>query len=510
VARTPGGHSRPTVVPMDLFRGKRFCARPGSEPRHGPASHAGSRHAVRYGVPVVVVVLAAVGLGADRSFGADGPPRTSTAADAGAAGGGGFDVTSYDITVNYQPDTRTLRGVTEVSTTATESLGSFTLHLRELTVRSVTVDGTAVTSFSRAGTNDLVIVPATTIRRGAAFRARIEYDGTPGDGWLPTTSGGATAFMGNASAWFPAHEGAHDKAAFHLAVTVPNGWSAVSIGREGEAGRGSTSRETTTTTFHWTEPDVDPDDTAVSIDRFTIERTALPDGTPVVTAYAPGLKETTKPLADRLPEILGFLSGTFGRYPFQAAGNVFTHVDDDGPGTAPQTRPVYLGAGNKQFMTLEEVVHEQAHQWYGVSAAPGGPEDSCLAECFAAYATWLWDEAEDGADLDNRYRMQINAKKADPTFWEELYHPGKEPGIGIYTKGPLALHALRRQVGDQAFHRLIEQWPQEHRGDYVGWPQFEAFAEKTTGQDLTGFFGAWFRSATLPADEYLWPGALKP
>jgi hypothetical protein len=40
--------------------------------------------------------------------------------------------------------------------------------------------------------------------------------------------------------------------------------------------------------------------------------------------------------------------------------------------------------------------------------------------------------------------------------------------------------------------------------------RFEAFAEKISGQDLTGFFQTWFRGATVPADEYLWPGTLKP
>lgn len=130
----------------------------------------------------------------------------------------------------------------------------------------------------------------------------------------------------------------------------------------------------------------------------------------------------------------------------------------------------------------------------------------CLAECFAVYATWLWDEAKDGADLDARYREQV-----DGDFWSQrLYAPGETPGIGLYDKGPLALHALRRQLGDAAFYRVLKQWPRQHRGDHVGWPAFEAFTEKITGQDLTGFFQAWFHAATIPPDEYLWPGELTP
>jgi aminopeptidase N len=454
---------------------------------------------------VVAAVLAGTTMGAGASFGAGGSPRTGMAADSAEAGGGSFDATGYDITTVYHPDTGTLRGVTVVSATATEALDRFTVSLSGPAVRSVTVDSKAVRSFSRTGARDLVIVPATTIRREAGFQVRIEYDGTPGAGWFPTTSGGATAFEGSSSAWFPVHEDAHDKAAFQLTATVPDGWSAVSIGREGPVRHGST-----TATFRWTEPHVDPADIAVSIDRFTVERSSLADGTQVVNAYAPGLQESTGPLADRSPEILDFLSRRFGRYPFRAAGNVFVQVDDDAPATAPQTRPVYLGAGNERFMTLDAVVHEQAHQWYGVSAAANRPEDDCLAECFAAYATWLWDEARDGVDLDARYREQVNAKKGDADFWNELYRAGEAPGINEYDKGPLALHALRRQIGDRAFYRLIKRWPQEHRGDYVDWPQFERFAEKIAGADLTGFFQAWVRGATVPEDRYLWPGTLKP
>jgi aminopeptidase N len=252
------------------------------------------------------VVSATVGaIGAGPSFGAASP-------DTGAARDviGNVDVTDYDITMNYQPDTRTLRGVTVVHATATAALDGLTLDLTGPTVRSVTVNSAPAKSFTQTGKDVLAIVPATAIARGARFDVRVNYDGTPGAGWLATASGGASAFEGHASAWFPANEDAHDKADLHLTATVPDGWSVVSIGQEGPI-----QHDSTTTTFRWAEPDVDPAFTAVSIDHFTIEHSTLPDGIPVVNAYAPGLGATTKPLADQLPEILGFLSGKFGPYP---------------------------------------------------------------------------------------------------------------------------------------------------------------------------------------------------
>jgi aminopeptidase N len=446
---------------------------------------------------MTVLVLACAVAGVGTSFGAG---RSADASTAAAADAGNLDVTDYDVTMNYQPDSSELQASTVVKARATTALERFTLHLSGLTVRSITVDSKPAMSYERTGDKDLVIVPAKKIARGAAFEVTVTYDGKPEGMWLPTTSGGATAFHGNSSAWFPAHEDANDRAGFHLKATVPDGWSVVSIGRQDPVRRGPTA-----TTFGWQDLNVDPGSIAVSIDRFTVERSVLADGTRVVNAYAPGLQEATKPLADQLPEILRFLATKFGRYPFEDAGNVFVDVSPDAPATAPQTRPVFLGAANKQFMTLDAVVHEQAHQWFGVSTGLGAEEDACLSECFASYAPWLWDEATKGVDLDARYREQVEAKRNVAGFWAEvLYQPGESPGIGIYDKGPLALHALRKQIGDKAFDRLLKQWSQEHRGDYVNWPQFEAFAGKIAGQDLTTFFQAWFRGTTIPADKYLW------
>ncbi|ASO21117.1 Aminopeptidase N [Actinoalloteichus hoggarensis] len=441
-----------------------------------------------------VVVAAGAGDAVAGSPFVDAPGGAVSAADRA------FDVAEYDVTMSYHPDSATLEGVTTISATADEALGRVALDLSGLTVRSVTVDS-RVASFTQTDSADLVVVPATSIEAGDRFQVRVEYDGTPGAGWLPTVSGGATAFMGRSSAWFPAVEEAFDKASFRLTATVPTGWSVVSVGREGPVREGPD-----TTTFHWSEPAVDPAHLAVTVDRLTIDRTELADGTPVVTAYAPGLEAATRPLAARLPEILDFLAELFGPYPFDAAGNVFVHVNDDGPATAPQTRPVYLGAGNERFMNLEAVVHEQAHQWYGVSTAHRTSADLCLSECLAVYTTWLWDEAKDGADLDARHRDHIEANRDDDAFWAPLYRPGVGAGMNVYQKGPSAVHALRRQIGDEAFFAVLRRWPREHRGDHVEWPRFEAFVEEVAGRDLTAFFDDWFRGSTVPSEEHLGRG----
>jgi aminopeptidase N len=85
---------------------------------------------------------------------------------------------------------------------------------------------------------------------------------------------------------------------------------------------------------------------------------------------------------------------------------------------------------------------------------------------------------------------------------------GNEFGA-VYEKGPLGLHALRREIGEEAFGTLLRDWPAKHRDGNASWPEFEKFAAETAGKDLTAFFEAWFHDDTRPADEYLYPGPLR-
>ena len=69
---------------------------------------------------------------------------------------------------------------------------------------------------------------------------------------------------------------------------------------------------------------------------------------------------------DRQPEIIRFLSGLFGPYPFRQAGGIVDNDPDIGFALENQTRPIYAKGwfqhpGNNTYV----VVHELAHQWTG-------------------------------------------------------------------------------------------------------------------------------------------------
>ncbi|MFC7592657.1 hypothetical protein ACFQYP_59770 [Nonomuraea antimicrobica] len=65
-------------------------------------------------------------------------------------GNGGYDVSHYDLAVDYTPSSRRLDGVATIRAAATQELSSFNLDLSGLDVREVTVDDSPRASPGRA------------------------------------------------------------------------------------------------------------------------------------------------------------------------------------------------------------------------------------------------------------------------------------------------------------------------------------------------------------------------
>lgn len=470
--------------------------------------------------PVVVAaaVVASLCLGAGVAAAGDdwGPakPGSDGAGDSyyPQDGNGGYDVADYHLNVGYDPASHQLSGIQDITARATQSLSSFDLDLRGLTVDSVQVDGRDA-KFARTGDHELVITPSRVLWRGRNFTVKIAYHGVPapisdpslGDnGWQYAKAGGAfvAGEPKSATTWYPVNDTPLDKATFHLAITVPDEWGVISNGRE----RGSVKAPGGTTHFWAEETPIVPYMTTVAIDKWTFDRQKRKDGTPIVSAFAPGVPDSAKQAEARLPEILDFLESKFGPYPIDAAGGIFLN-EEIGFSLETMSRPIYSAgwAG-----TVPTIVHENAHQWYGDSVAVAHWRDVCLNECFASYAEWLWDEAKEGVDLNKQYADDV--KKASARFWNgKLYDMGAGNEFTyVYSKGPVMLHALRNYIGEAAFGFVLKTWPSLHRGGNASMPEFQRYTEIIAHRSLQGFFDAWVYGTGKPADQYLFPGGLKP
>jgi aminopeptidase N len=87
--------------------------------------------------------------------------------------------------------------------------------------------------------------------------------------------------------------------------------------------------------------------------------------------------------------------------------------------------------------------------------------------------------------------------------------PGKEFGV-VYVRGPIAMHALRAELGDEKFSELMLSWIEEHAGRSASWADFVQLVTQLAGKDESAFLNAWFVQTVVPADQYLYPGKLHP
>ncbi|MFC4008277.1 M1 family metallopeptidase [Nonomuraea purpurea] len=439
-------------------------------------------------------------------------PHQSNAYQAGAPGigdadfptdgNGGYDVSHYGLAIDYTPATKHLQGVTTVQASATEGLSSFNLDLAGLRVREVSVDGSSAT-FTHKG-NELTVTPAAPIDKQDRFTVKVVYDGTPQPakdsanlgtyGFIPTADGAFVASEPNGSkTWFPSNDHPADKATFDFAITVPAGVTALANGE-------LTGRPTTTdgkTTFNWSERHPMATYLATAtVGKFQLRQGASPGGIPTVAAVDPKFASVLDKLYTESGRITDYWSTVFGPYPFSSTGGV---VDDYSAGYAleNQTKPLYGGFDPDEMI----MAHELAHQWFGDSLSIKRWKDLWLNEGFATYSEWLWSEHMGKRTADEIFKT-VHARPAGDPIWS--YPPGQaKPGDlfneSVYTRGAMALHALRKAIGDPTFFKLLKTWTARHRYGNVTTKDFVDLSEQLSGKNLDPLFDAWLFQPHRPA-----------
>ncbi|MEU9443623.1 M1 family metallopeptidase [Streptomyces sp. NPDC048304] len=460
----------------------------------------------RTGVLRREAVLAAVPAAVAALLGAAAPAAPGTAGAPGAgdpyfplSGNGGYHVRHYDLTLRYDTSARHLDGTAVLAARATQNLSRFDLDLTGLTVTRVAVDG-APAAFRRTG-RELVVTPRHTLRTGRGFHITVAYHGTPkpvtdpdgsADGWIPTDDGAFVAGEPQgAMTWFPANAHPEDKSSYDITITVPQGRTAVSngvlLGQRTAHGR---------TTFRWreTQPMAAYLATA-TVGKFKVEQYTTRDGIRVYNAVDPREASAAAPVLKKLPSVLAWESTLFGPYPFRSAGSVVDHANV-GYALETQTRPLYDSAPD-----LGTLVHESAHQWFGDSVSLTAWKDIWLNEGFATYAEWLYAE-QHGGDSAQKTFDALYARGAGDHLW--AFPPG-DPGSGahifdtpVYARGAMALHEVRRAVGDRDFFRILRAWSAGHRYGHGTTAQFERLAENVSGKRLDGLFHTWLFTKGKP------------
>jgi len=424
-----------------------------------------------------------------------------------SAGNGGYDVRSYDVKLDYQPQNEQLAGDVTIAARATQDLSSFNLDLRGFNVSTVTVNGAAA-SFARKG-QELTVTPAGGLRRNRDFTVRVVYAGHANyvldpdkskDGWIPTDDG---AFVVNepqgAPTWIPVNDSLKDFATWDFTVTVPEGRTAM-----GNGTLVSTTDNGSTTTWRWREsrPMV-PYLTTVTNGIFDTQFRTLANGIPEYNAVDP----ETRARGDKLPnpdaawarlgtqpQAVDFLIGLYGQYPFESVGAIIDWAPNVFYSLESQTKPNYWRIPDE-----DTLVHELAHMWFGDAVVLERWPDMWLNEGFATWSEWIWNEKMHGVPAQNRFDA-LYALSEDSAAGQDLWFPAPN-GLHdaselfhtpVYDRGAMTLQALREKIGnDDTFLTLLRTWYGENRYSNVTTADFIATAERVSGLQLDHFFDVW-------------------
>ncbi|MCC3276310.1 M1 family metallopeptidase [Arthrobacter sp. zg-Y20] len=364
-------------------------------------------------------------------------------------------------------------------------------------------DPVAVRSF-RQRRAKLEVLPERPLAGGENFVLSIRYRGKPrpdagqwGDiGWEELTDGVLVAGQPTgAPSWFPCNDLPSEKARYRLSVTVEEGYRVAGNGAlvSRTAGKG---RETWV--FEQTEPMATYLAT-VQIGRY--RNMGLPGRVPQSVLVPPSLAGAARTALGRQESMMDLFTARFGPYPFKT----YTVVVADDRLEIPLEAQSVSVFGRNHLETAGEplVAHELAHQWFGNSVTARSWKDIWLHEGFATYAEWVWAEAADGEDTDERAHRELAWLRGQRQDLQ-LADPGPAALFDerVYRRGAVALHLLRRAAGDGAFFYLLQEWTSRYRHGCADTGNFLDLAERicgSAGVSAAGLLTPWLYEQALPA-----------
>jgi len=419
-------------------------------------------------------------------------------------GNAGYDVQHYTLELALDPASAFVDGRVIIDAASTmDELGQISLDFVGFEIGEVSLAG-APLSFFRQGKKLIVDLPEP-LAVGAPFTLDIAYSGEPaivasdyvpfvshlGLFTVPDDSLFVISEPDGARYWFPSNDHPRDKAMFRFELIVPEGMTGVANG---------VLVETQTDISQALPGGADGDlyvwqhdypvATAlvtVAVGDYVRMESVSPGGVLLRHYVSPERQAEFEQVEATIGEMMDWMSDLLGPYPFEAFG----FVTVTGLGASLETQTMVILSENS--INEGTMSHEMAHMWFGDWVNLDSWGTMWRNEGFATYISYMWDERDDPGALDHQMEGLAQSIAANESGYP-LNDPPPEQLFGrdSYSKGAVVAHALRQEMGDEAFFDGLRAYFELYGGGAASDAEFQAVMEAAAGVSLDGFFEGWF------------------
>ena len=453
-----------------------------------------------------------------------------------------FDVLAYDIDVQFTPDRSVIDGDARLKLKIlADGTSSLTLKLAE----TVSIRGVYSPDFGRllhlrvVGQNSVIVNLPEVLSAGTELWLDVRYAGPVVPQAFDREAiqvGQAPAppeqrieiplqpryLYSNRSYWYP-QATVTDYATATIRVTVPNDYDAIATGQPVESptlapGGADNQRRRKTFVFEASRP---VRYLAVLVSRLNrLDNARISAGSSDVSLYlqsTPRAPVRVRETSERAAAILGFYASLLGDAPYPSFTLTLAESDRPGGHSPPyfavlnQLMPGSTIVWRNDPVNFENfpsffIAHELAHQWWGQAVGWKNYHEQWLSEAFAQYFAVLYAEKDREGSLPGILRQMrrtaIDASPDGPVYLGyRLGHIQGDDRIFraiVYNKGAMALHMLRRLIGEDAFFGGVRAFYQQWKFKKAGTDDFRQVMERASGRNLQRFFDTWIFGSAIP------------
>ena len=359
------------------------------------------------------------------------------------------------------------------------------------------------------------------LERGALTELTIEYGGQPSRGlWFTRDARGQSLVYTHGECtdapwWFPCANDLTDRATSELLVRMPVSWTSFAAGERIDStivGDSKVERWRMSTAYPAYL-------TSLVAGELTVVESTW-NGIPLAFAAPPSWEAFLQPSLECTPDVLTFLSDWTGlHYPFPKYAQVCVPGFPFGgmeniSATTLTVDTLSDSAGQLDQSSVDLIVHEAAHQWFGDAITVDDWSHVWIHEGFATYLPALFALESQGPDafgakmraIRETYLSRDRGDNVRPIVHAhylgnplELFFTGH-----VYQGGATRLHFLRSVLGEEDFLAGVRLFLGRHLGRAVETRDLQLAFEEVSGLELGGLFEQWLFEPGHPEIETRW------